>query len=226
MIARIKTKDNVFYDTVVLAKIKDGWDSKIIGFNKDIDRLELINIWNTEKSIVRNVFIIDTQKEYWVLNENIEGLEWILNDTNLMSKIKNKEKIDKSILDKCKEMQDNILVKEWNIIETNSDVDDILTASLGFHDSFVEKINILNDNNLVEVTFDAWSCKIIIRFENDVEIKCEELYGQMGEIFDASIFFEDNFIYWVDCEIESSKDIKQDFCFFKSRKAYWKIEIV
>jgi hypothetical protein len=226
MIDRIKTKDNMLYDTIVFAKIKDGWESKVIGFNMDLDRLEIINIWSTKKTLVRNVVIIDHKKIDWIIDEHVEGYEWIIYDTNLLEKIRDKKEIDNSIIEKCKEMQDNIMVKEWNIIKTNPDIDNILAAALDFHDSFVEKIDIINDNNLVEVTFDAWGCKIIIRFENDVEIKCEEIYGQMGEIFDATIFFEDNFIYWVDCKIESSKDIEQDFRFFKSRKAYWEIVIV
>ena len=35
----------------------------------------------------------------------------------------------------------------------------------------------------------------------------------MGEIFTAFIFLEGGFVYWVDSEIKSSKDIEPENCF-------------
>ncbi len=123
-------------------------------------------------------------------------------------------------------MQSEVRIKEWNIIETKEDIDNLLSASFGFHDTIVKKIYSNEEEQLVEVTFDTTlGCNIIVRFENEVEFMCEEGYGNIGEIIGASIFLEDGFVYWVDTAVESSKDIEQDYCFIKSRKVTWKMEI-
>lgn len=227
MIARIKTNDNNYYDTVVFALISDGWKSEIIGFNEELNQLEFIKIWNVNKSTVRSVFIIDSRKHDWVKNNNIEGYEWIISDKNLLLKIRKNKKIDSSLYNRCKDLLTKVPANEWFPIESYEDIDSILTATIGFHNSVVEKIETKEDYQIVEVTLNtSLGCKIKMKFEGDIEFNYDEDYGRMGEIFTAFIFLEGGFVYWVDSEIKSSKDIEPENCFFKSRKATWKIEII
>lgn len=56
----------MIYDTIVFATIMDAWNSKLIGFNQDFDRLELIDFWKIklDGSLTRLIFIVDTKKTF------------------------------------------------------------------------------------------------------------------------------------------------------------------
>jgi len=226
MIARIRTNKNEIYDTIVFAIIHNQWKSKIIGFNKDCNKLEYIDIFRNHKSLIRNVFIIDSKMKDWVKEKDIEGYYWIINDKKLLKKIKKKKEINEELFSKCKELQSEVCIKEWNSIESYDDIENILTASIGFHETIIERIERKSENEIVEVKFNnPWGCNIIIRFEDEVDFKCVEGYGDNKEIIMASLFFDNGYIYWVDNELYTSEDMRSSYYFFKSKKAAWKIDI-
>lgn len=223
MIARIMT-DNGYYDSIVFAIYKKGWASEVLVFNCEFNALQFVKMWKP----TRNVFIYNAEQEGWTIKKKVEGYDWILEN---VSRRFFKIKINEAILDKCKELQAAVKECEWFEIKNKADVDGLMFASCDFHDSYVKKMYV--DDGKQYIHFDAtWGCDILLELDENIQTNVFEGLGhivnEVGEylqIYDASMFFENGLIYWVDDEsVQSSLNLdKSKWYYFCAKNIKWKL---
>jgi len=227
MIAKVKSQNRI-YDTIIFAIINDSWNSKIIGFDENIERIQFIRYWEKDGLFLgtrRNVYVYDTKilDNSWVNDEKISGFSWIINDKKLMNKIKKEKTIDVEIMRKCHLLQSHIKTKEYQDICNEQDIENLLSVSLGFHDSYVESLNQSQDETVILMNT-TWGCKIEFILKQVQFCNLEVEYGNLGEIFDANIFIEGDHIYWVDDRsVSSSIEIGNDFKYFSAKQVRWRL---
>lgn len=230
MIARIKT-DNGFYNSIVFAIFNDGWKSEVLVFNQDYTALQTVHIYTTKIKIHRNVFIYDTEKDAeWISKKKVEGYNWILKN---VTKGFFKTKInDTSILDKCKALQATVEDCCWFELKNETDIDGLMYVAFGFHDSYVKDMYIESGKQFIH--FDTtWGCEILFELDGNFETNLFKDYGHIaiGDdyplIMDSSMFFENNLIYWVDCDgIQNTSAFEEyDFKYFCANRIKWKLII-
>ena len=222
MIARIKTK-NGFYDSIVFALFNKSWNSSVVVFNQNYDSLIFVKMWKPK----RNVFIYnDVQDEDWIENEKVKGYKWVLE--NISRKLFRTE-INQRILGKCQELQATVVQSDWFELKTKCDVEGLMSIAFGFHDAYVKDMYV--ESGKQYILFDTtWSCEILFELDGSVETNLIKDYGQIAidgffpTIFNSTIFFENNLIYWVeepDCE-NSSDLVKSKLRYFCANQVKWK----
>ena len=93
-----------------------------------------------------------------------------------------------------------------------------MIAAGWFHDAYIGSINYSVDKLIVR--FDGlWGCSIELEFAGDIIIH----HNNVTCVFSASIFFEDEYIYFVDDDIDSFENIIDDFTYFRGKTLKWKI---
>ncbi len=224
MIAKVRGK-NGFYNSIVFAIYDKGWNSEVLVFNHDSTALHFVKLWKPNRS----VFIYNADKEGWIIKKKVEGYDWILE--NVTRKFF-KTKINDEILDKCKELQTTVKDFEWFDINNKTDVDSLMYAALDFHDSYIK--NMYVDGEKQYILFDTtWGCEILFELKGNVETNLFQDYGHIIrdneylQIFDSTMFFQDNLTYWVDdCSITSFDEIlKMKAYYFYAEKVKWKLII-
>lgn len=224
MIAKVRGK-NDFYNSIVFAIYNKGWKSEVLVFNQDYTALQFVKMLMPN----RNVFIYNADKDGWIIKKKVEGYDWILE--NVTRKFF-KTKINEVILDKCKELQATVEEYEWFDIHNKADVDSLMYAACDFHDSYIKKI--YTDGGKQYIHFDTtWGCEILFELDGNFETNLFKDYGAIVidneylQIFDSTMFFQDNLIYWVDdCSIMSSDEIqKKKAYYFYAEKVKWKLII-
>lgn len=224
MIAKIVT-ENGYYDSIVFAIINKGWASEALVFNRDFTALQFVKVWKPS----RNVFIYNAGKDGWVIKKKVEGYDWILENLKIGLF---KRKIDESVLDKCKELQATIEERVWVEIKNEADIEDLMYASSGFHDSYVN--NMYVDDGKQYISFDTtWGCDILFELDGNIETNLFESYGAITVdnkylgIFDSAMFFQNNLVYWADdCSITSFEEIQKCKAhYFCAKHVKWKLII-
>ena len=229
MIARIKT-ENGFYDSTVFAILNDGWKkSKVLVFSQDFTALQTVDMYSIKKGYHVNVFVYNTEKgNNWVCDKKAEGYDWALKI--LAPKFSITQTVGSDILEKCRTLQATVKDFDWSEIKTEADIDGLMWASFGFHDSYVKDIYIRDGKQYI--LFDTtWDCEILFELDGNFETNLFKDYGHIAIgndyplISDSSMFFESNLIYWVDEDgIKSSSDFdKEDFRYFCANRVKWKL---
>lgn len=229
MIAKVRTESTV-YDTLVFALFSNGWDSEIIGFDEGIQSLIFIRFW-AEKGLnvadKRNVYIYDssTIDETWITIEDNNGFRWLISDEGLLKCIRHGKPIHNDILEKCLSLQSLVKTQDSFEIGTAQDIKNLMTVAMGFHDSFVEAIHTLQSETIILMNT-TWGCKIEFIICQVLYNSLEVGYGKWGEIFDASIFIENDIVFWVDAMgINSSSEIEEENKYFSGKGVRWKLLI-
>ena len=100
---------------------------------------------------------------------------------------------------------------EWNYILTQADADDFMKKFVGFHDSTLEKIGYYESNScaVANAIFDnsIWYGIVELCFEGVQMLKimpAAENYSR--EIFEASLFVENESVFWADSYMEKPND--------------------
>lgn len=238
MLAKIISKEKEYY-SVVFALIDSGWYMKAIVFNDEIDEFCIVNLYETNP-LVRKVFICDADKTGWITynrkegnifkkETSVSGVEWLVADFENIKSIIKGETVVYDIIKKAKECNQHKDISEWKLIEDNDDIESLLTLALDFHDSYISKIEYFSENeydepSMFKVTFNgAWDASIEMIFQRDILIHFSTDDNCTKEIFGASCFFENGFIYWVDDDsVTSASKISLDNIFFKARSLKWK----
>lgn len=224
MIARIKT-NNSFYDSIVFAIYNKGWKTEALVFNQDYTALQFVKIWLPK----RNVFIYNADTEGWIKKKEIEGYDWVIQN---VTRKRFKTKINEAILDRCKKLQANVKQNDWFNIKNTTDIEGLMYASFGFHDSYVRKMYVVAEKHYI--LFDTtWDCEILFELDGNVETNLFVDYGcividnEFLEILDSTMFFEDGFFYWVDEDsVASFAEIQNhNLHYFRAKNVRWKFII-
>ena len=223
MICKVSTGYSTYY-SYVFEIFNEGLKEKVIIFDENFEKLICEDVYETRPVINRNVFIIDNDKSNWIVKEFISGKyikkktivkgeQCFLDSINELDDI-NSEKI----LNKAKKQNDSIVINEKNDIKTKEDIDNLMIAAGWFHDAYIGSINYSVDKLIVR--FDGlWGCSIELEFAGDIIIH----HNNVTCVFSASIFFEDEYIYFVDDDIDSFENIIDDFTYFRGKTLKWKI---
>lgn len=225
MIAKIITTNGI-YNSIVFAIFNKGWASEVLVFNREYTALQFVKIWIPD----RNVFIYNADKEGWVKKGKAEGYDWVLE--NITRKLFKAKINETAIIDKCQALQTSVKDCEWFEIKNKADVEGLMYASFDFHDSYIKKIYVNGEKQYIH--FDTtWGCEILFELYGNVKTNLFKDYGNMAIgndfplIFDSTIIFENNLIYWVeDCSIEKISQIQETKAhYFCAENVKWKLII-
>ena len=239
MLAKI-VSDNREYYSHIFAKFNPGWFECVIVFDNENKKFELLNVYKTEPSLKRKIFIIDTDKSGMIEQNEIKlsitttykdcfGYAWILENCDLINQIKNGKPVDEQYIKIAEEQNKSIDTNECRYVKNQKDAEDLLSAAWGFHDATLKSISYkakenYNDPSSIQVLFTGcWECDILLEFKKDVLIhfNCDD--NTTPDIIGSKILFHDGFIYWVDNCIKSVDEITEEDIYFRARSLSWKM---
>lgn len=231
MIAKIRTKDNTFYNSVVFAIFSKEWSTKVVCFNEQQTELQTVNFWQNPG--VRNVFIFKTDKEDWINGKKTSGYKWFLDNCKIT--LFKHLKINDSILPTCKSFQEQKVknIKNKFTITGNEDIISLDTLAFNFHDAHVEKIT--NKQDITKIEFNTtWDCNIVFELQGDVKTNLYEGFGggvREDGIYEdntsSSMFFDEGTFYWVNKSDIKSKDeiLTAEDNYFSAKNIKWSFTI-
>ena len=251
MIARIYNEDGTSYYSVIFAQ--HFGNGKYLVFNKEMTELEWIKQYSRSNSVykkqpvgysskIRKNFDIVGRVKDEVVRTKIntfflgyvffEGLDWFVSSDEFALFVRKKKAFSEKILEKCKELNKTIEIKEWNEINDDFSAETLLTVAYSFHDAYITKVEI--NGNMTEITFGRG-------FSNDIHLKLED--ARLSEklvptkdwgddfIFSCTIFNENGRWVWVDdIYIDSFSDIEKQVSrgesvrYFTAERILWKLE--
>lgn len=168
--------------------------------------------------IIRQIIIVDTSHQDWILDENAYGgpdfLPKYLADEFTASGI-----VPPEILIKCREADNSDQLPEYPEIMSESDVENLMWTAGDFHDAFIKEEKVLEDGTLYLLFDGIWGCCLEIWFWGDLEYSTASRDPAMYDPywFDASVFLQDGFVYLIDEENAGVDDINEYYCWFKAR---------
>lgn len=227
MIAKVKSESGKVYDTVVFALLLDGWDSKMIGFDEELRTLRELPYYylSPERHIHQLFAFIDSDETGWAEKESVSGVEWLVSRPELLEQIHKGEPLPEEILTRCKALQNEMDLPEWREVVPGKAREDLLLASGNFHDGVIAAVEWMGDSACISI--EVWGAVIHLRLEHaELSENCVVDYGNMGEILDSSVFFENGRVYWADdCDFEHFDELTDEFCYFSGTRMFWKIEL-
>ncbi len=237
MICKVLEENNIEYTSIVLAKIENGFYGKVVILDNTKENIIIKDLYRTSPSLKRKVFIVNNDTPGWCNkkgkikgklfkhNVSIQGYNWIINKVESM-------KFNEDDLKKAKELDNEIHYSEWNYVNNKKDVDSLLEAAWGFHDSYIYSISFTSEpyneegfteKNLQVVFKGCWECSIELIFEDIALIHYPLDSNMSDELFEGNVLFNDGYVYWVDEVIDDVSKIDDSFICFKSRALKWKI---
>ena len=228
MIAKVRG-ENGFYDSIVFALFTKKRNPIAIVLDEKQERLIKIKLFGVyKKRINRNFIIYNADKKDWIYESNIKGYDWIIKNVSCLHKIKSKN-ID---LEKCKQLQSEISKEDWIAINNDIDIEGLCNVSLCFFNSevkdFYEK-----DNKLYIYLDIPFECDILFELEGKIKTNLYKGFGARDDhyaIFDATLFLDNNLIYWVnDINIKNYSEFvnalngEYPVSYFCAEKVSWKI---
>ena len=238
MIAKIVDKDRREYYSTVFAICENGWDTAVIVYDDEKHKFSFIKMYRHTKNLVRSVFIIDCEENDFIKNKSVKisfcktikhisGYDWLVENNELFIDIIKNKQVDDSYKEKAENINKKISINEWILVKDENDVKNLMSTAWGFHDGIIGKIKFNYEYDTVEIIFSGcWGCKIILRFQFDIEIGFSN-YTDFRYIMDSNVFFENGFVYWVDeSEIKSQAELTaaKGRNYFKARSLSWKQE--
>ena len=230
MKALIRLKNGDYYASKVFAikndksenDIKYGWSYQYLVLDKKNENLIYQYEYDQDaKYIIRMILVFDTDESDMKFNDKYIGKVNFITNNDL--KLINEGRIPKRILSEAKKY--TIEYKgEYISIETQRDIDNLISISGNFHDAYIDEIK-RNDNNELVVFFDGcWGCSIEMIFSSDVEYKNERAKEDIDPYwFGCSIFFKDNKTIFVDGDYTAGEKLDDFLVFFKANKIKYKI---
>ena len=223
MICKVSTGYSTYY-SYVFARFGEGLKEKVIIFDENFEKLICEDVYDKKPLITRNVFIIDSDTFNWIVKEFIlgkrlkkktivKGEQWFLDSIDNLNCIN-----DEKIINKAKKQNDGIVINEWNIIDNEKAINDLMNVAGFFHDAYIAGVD-YNENKLI-VRFDGvWGCSIELFFEGDILVH----HNNITCIFSSSVFIKDGYVYFVDEEIDSNSELIDDFTYFRGKSLKWKV---
>lgn len=184
-------ENNEEYVSPVFAIRNTGNSSEVLAFNRERTHIARIKMWYPS----RKVFIVqwegfDCKRGAW------EGYEWVINNKDLWKSLRFGRQANIENFPDFKNYTQTITLPEWFEIKDDADIQSLMWASMGFHDSILTKIDTSGDQTQIE--FDTtWGCIITVKFQGVLK---SELVDNIGIIYDSVIKkTDDGFIWQVTC---------------------------
>lgn len=227
MNALIKTENGFYCSTVYAYNRGTKWGETVaVVFDQSNTKLVVVHCdhVNAAGHIHLTVLFADGNKDNWVKCGEWEGIDFIVNNKDLLKSIESGDSIPLEILDKCLALQTTETFSGWNKIDSDADIQTLMNISGGFHDGYIESIETVD--NVTYVKFKCWSCYITIEFTNMSDCNnVEELPWEYTSLCGAVMHFDDGNIEWCadgfNCCIDDDPDPQ---CYFVAEKAQYKIE--
>lgn len=191
-----------------------------IVLNKEKTSLIKVHVFAPDtKYLILNVLIIDANYDDWQIDDNgFGGVNFLPKEKVL--KMLEDHHIPNDILEKCLSMDAAFHYNPYPYIETQTDVDNLMTVSGRFHDARIAKLEKRGDDMLYILFDSVWGCSIEIWFEEDISycIDSRDSEEQEPYWFGSSVILQDNYIYFVDEEEMSVDKINNNYCWFRARR--------
>jgi len=177
--------------------------------------------------LIPQILIIDADQSNWSIDDKGIGCVSFLS-RELLDSFLDKEQQPEDILNMCRSIGSDYIFKEIQQIKTKKDIENLNWVSGGFHDAYIKREEMLNDETLY-VRFDGvWGCEIEIWFTGEVEYdtstKNPEFYDPYW--FGSTILLQNGFVYLIDDEDMEDININQlnqGYTYFKARNMKYRV---
>lgn len=163
------------------------------------------------------VLIVDDDRSRWVIDENGNGCIDFLSE---LPPDAIEDRLTSEQLAHCIELDASYHYEAYTLVETATDIDNLMAVSGGFHDAYIKMFEVQTDGALYVLFDGVWGCKIEIWFTGDVSysIESRDPDYEDPDWFEATVILQDGYIYLVDDEVKKVEDIGNWNCWFKARK--------
>lgn len=168
---------------------------------------------------------VDEQIEEYknILSDDIRffeysGFYWLFDDIDTMSSLLkgNSINLKDSIFEN--KLYNDINSENWNYVETQSDIEFLMSETCGFHDSIINEVSYISGGyvNSKKEMFSSSSRQISVKIDSQISDNLEMVFdgviamnirppkdNYFGDIFGASLFIENATIFFYDEEIEN-----------------------
>lgn len=234
MIAKV-VKDNRSYISNVFAIFNQGMNITVITFDDREERYEYLKMYEDGR---RKVFILNCNEDLFEEKERIKlnlfsslklvkGYPWLIENDDIVRRIIKNQPIDEKYIECAKIANDNILIREWELVENENDVKNLFYAGYNFHDSYISELSYTHEEkrSLKIVFSNCFNATISLMFEGDIKINFTDVNAFDYLIYNASIIFKDEYIYFItNNDIKSVDEINIDDNYFRAKTLKWKIE--
>lgn len=175
------------------------------------------------KYLIPMVLITDADETAWnKLSRNEESVDFL--PTGELLSLIDSNSVPRELTRKCIDMDSAYQFEALRTIETINDIRDLMFVSGNFHDAFIaEKEE--RDNSLYILFDGTWGCKIEVWFEGEVSYDTSSRDSEKYDAYwsSSTVTFEDEFVYLIDEENVSPRDLDSSFCWFKARRMKYRV---
>lgn len=185
--------------------------------NKEKNKLVKQYIYDrNSKYLEPSVLIVDCSQDNWnVDSEGHCGIDFLAD----VSQDNIEDEIPAALLNRCIQIDADYHYNEYPEIQSQADVDNLMSVSGYFHDACIDKFKEYDDGS-VFVTFDGvWGCSIEVWFSGDVSYSIKSRDPEEYDPYwsGSTVLIEDGFVYFVDDGDMKVGDIGDGYCWFKAR---------
>ena len=230
--AIVKKADGSTYISPLFAIKFAGGESAAIGLDPSLSYVQKLDFWlrvweegYPHPRSIRSLYIVSN--EYGDAQKKWSGLDWLLNDQDLMERFLAGDKLPLTEDNRFAPYAAPITLPDWFELKTQTDAASLETVSFHFHDA--EPIACTETDSDLTVTLDTtWGCIITVRFCGVTE---ETFKEKVGVILDSHIEKTENgFTFtvlngyggWID---RPEFDIPVENAYVTCQRILWHIEI-
>ena len=230
--AIVKKADGSTYISPLFAIKFAGGESAAIGLDPSLSYVQRLDLWlrvweegYPHPRSIRSLYIVSN--EYGDAQKKWSGLDWLLNDQDLMERFLAGDKLPLTEDNRFAPYTAPITLPDWFELKTQTDAASLETVSFHFHDA--EPIACTETDTDLTVTLDTtWGCIITVRFCGVTE---ETFKEKVGLILDSKIEKTENgftftvlngHVGWIGWE---DFDTPVENAYVTCQKILWHIEI-
>lgn len=231
MYAIINTGNGNYYTSAVFGYYEDN-PSRFGSYEEyyivlDEKKEKLVKKFAYDQSRMPHLFLMvlttDGDMSGWNIVDKWQGgPEW-LSKEDAIRFINNGTPAD--ILRRCLEYDSKNPYKEYQTIESEKDIENLMEVSGCFHDAWIKEISRVDDG--IKVLFDGvWGCKIEVTFTGDVSYCTDRRDPEWGDPswYEATVLIHDGYIYMVDEGDDITiEEINDDLCWFRGRNMMYHV---
>lgn len=239
MIAKVYYKGREYYSTV-FAIFKRKGETAVIVFDDNAESFEMVNAYASKYGLKQQIYVTDYNSEGYVEKDSVEfatftaydclGLDWVLNDAQLLNDIEKGKEADKKYINLAKRINNALDADEWREVKTQQDADELLSVAGGFHDSYLVGMDyVASDTDprflaKLRLNFSLYNnFNLALELDTDIKIRYD-FDTNLNYVYTSCIVFDKNYIYWICDEDEcTADDIDDKTLYFGAKRLRWKI---